>query len=543
MEPKQQKQLQTNPDEMRVILLGILKEQNKDDLHEWIRINLGLSIPRVAICNDHDAPFDFVADYLFEKFTNALVLANRSGGKTEDFAILDTIVMWLYSGIEVVTVGAILDQAQKCYKYFTRFNQKYPFHENIHSTTMRETDGVNESNLQVVAGTMNATNSKHPQLTFLDEIDLMNPQVLPQAIAMGQSKNDIQARTVITSTRKFAGGIMQRMLDNADNSGYKTYKWCIWEVMQALPAHDTELYARIMQLFGAALPMRIGQVDGYYTWEDVIQKYLFYRENDPDVWDAEYLCLKPGIAGVIYGGSYNDDNNLISSDWTPKGKTGYLYLLEDFGSVEDHPDCVLPLWIPHSFDRVIVFNERYLTHLGTEGIMEEIEDMLREDDLTMADIVGWIPDYHGIVQIEDRSQLGHPMVEKTIKKPGTPDPYLVNNYIKLVQKWFGSGKLMITGRCVQLRVELLSYKRKKNPDGTWSSIAEKRFDHGPSALGYGFVYLDPLLGSNASDTMKEMQQIEERMKAGQPGTYREVRQNRTPDSDKPLTAGLLKERL
>lgn len=532
-------QVRTNDEELRISLLTAIQHKDRKALHMWIKIALGISIPYKSICPDHDAPFDFVADYLFENFINALVLANRSGGKTEDFAVLDTILTWLYPNIEVATVGAILEQAKKCYSYFQTFSTRFPFHFNIAQSTMNKTDCGNGSNLQVLPGTMAAVNSPHPSFTFLDEIDLMQPNVLSQAIAMGQSKNGIQARTVLTSTRKFAGGIMQRMLDNADNAGYKTYKWCIWEVMEGLPDPKSELYGRIMQLFGATLPDRIGQADGYYTWIDVIQKYLFYRENDIDVWDAEYLCLKPGIAGVIYGGSYSDDNNMISSNWSPRGKTGYLYLFEDFGSVEDHPDVVLPVWVPHKFDRMIVFNELYMTHMGTDQILEAIENMLLEDGLSMSDVVGWIPDYHGIVQIADREQKGYPMYPKE----GKPEDYLINNYIKLVQKWFSSGKLMLTPRCVQLRVELLSYKRKKNPDGSWSNIAEKKFDHGPSCLGYGCIYLNPLLGSNAHATMNEVREIEERLKDHRPGAYRAVRENRTTRDDRPLTAGLMKEKL
>lgn len=527
----------TDPKEMRLLLLAIIKEKDKPALHEWIRVNLGISIPRVAICKDHDAPFDFVADYLFENFINALVLANRSGGKTEDFAILDTIITWLYDYVEVATVGAIEEQALKCYSYFQTFSQNYPFSENVDKPTMRKTLCENGSSLQVLPGTMAAVNSPHPHFTFLDEIDLMQPNVLSQAVAMGQSKNGIQARTVLTSTRKFAGGIMQRMLDNAPKSGYKVYKWCIWEVMEALPAHDSPLYRQIQDLFGATLPKGIVEAEGYYTWQDVVQKYLYYRENDPDLWESEYLCLKPGLAGVIYGGSYSDDNNLLSEEWSPRGKDGYLYLIEDFGSVEDHPNVVIPLWIPLSFDRVIAFNERYLTHLGTDGIIAEIEDMLLEDGLTIADVVGWIPDYHGIVEIEDRKVRGFPMVDKS----DDPAQYLINNYIKLVKKWFSSGKLMITGRCPTLRIELLSYKRKKNPDGTWSSIAEKKFDHGPSALAYGFIYLDPLLGSKSFATMKEMREIEERVQ--RPEAHRAIRRERTEEDDKPITAGLMNEKL
>jgi hypothetical protein len=62
------------------------------DFQLWIEPNFGVKIPRVKFCPDHDAPFDFICDYFFDKFQLPIVLANRSGGKTYDFAVLDTII-------------------------------------------------------------------------------------------------------------------------------------------------------------------------------------------------------------------------------------------------------------------------------------------------------------------------------------------------------------------------------------------------------------------------------------------------------------------
>ena len=64
-----------------------------DELWERIRDEVGDEIPRVAVCDDHDAPFDFVADYYFERKRAILVMANREGGKciTGDSLIYDPI--------------------------------------------------------------------------------------------------------------------------------------------------------------------------------------------------------------------------------------------------------------------------------------------------------------------------------------------------------------------------------------------------------------------------------------------------------------------
>src|SRR4051812_37243219 len=114
------------PDEQREILLVLIEARDKDGIHLWIELNFGVRIPKHKICPDHDAPFDFVADYLFDEFSDAIVLANRSGGKTYDFAILDTILSFLISNIEVATVAAIKPQALRCYNYFSGYIKKEP---------------------------------------------------------------------------------------------------------------------------------------------------------------------------------------------------------------------------------------------------------------------------------------------------------------------------------------------------------------------------------------------------------------------------------
>src|ERR1017187_7206076 len=41
--------------------------ETDDELHAWIIRETGYDIPRVAVCVDHCAPFDFIADAYFER--------------------------------------------------------------------------------------------------------------------------------------------------------------------------------------------------------------------------------------------------------------------------------------------------------------------------------------------------------------------------------------------------------------------------------------------------------------------------------------------
>lgn len=56
------------PDEQREIALALIRARDKDRLHLWIELDFGVKVPRVVITPGHDAPFDFVSDYLFGLF-------------------------------------------------------------------------------------------------------------------------------------------------------------------------------------------------------------------------------------------------------------------------------------------------------------------------------------------------------------------------------------------------------------------------------------------------------------------------------------------
>lgn len=55
--------------------------ETDDELWDWVVENTGFKIPRVAVCDDHTAPFQFMADYYFERERGILVLGARESTK------------------------------------------------------------------------------------------------------------------------------------------------------------------------------------------------------------------------------------------------------------------------------------------------------------------------------------------------------------------------------------------------------------------------------------------------------------------------------
>ena len=88
--------------------------QTDDELHAWVKINIGVDIPRVAVCEDHCAPFDLLADLYFERVHSALAMANRGGSKTFIIAVLHFLNSTYKPGCESLSFGATEAQGNRC---------------------------------------------------------------------------------------------------------------------------------------------------------------------------------------------------------------------------------------------------------------------------------------------------------------------------------------------------------------------------------------------------------------------------------------------
>jgi uncharacterized Zn ribbon protein len=79
-----------------------------DELWVHIREEYGDEVPRVAVCKDHCAPFDFMADYYFERATALLVMAARETGKTRGVSIINCVIAETKNGVEICVAGDTL---------------------------------------------------------------------------------------------------------------------------------------------------------------------------------------------------------------------------------------------------------------------------------------------------------------------------------------------------------------------------------------------------------------------------------------------------
>jgi len=496
-------------------LKNLLASKDKEELHDFITIILGSHVPRLSVCPEHDAPFDFLADLFFEDVLNALVLANRNGGKTWNFAIKNALDA-VFKGVEIANIGAIQAQAEKCFKYtqdhFKEGTLLNPFAIELlmKRSKIRTYDGF-ISELQILPGTMAGTNSPHPEKANLDEIDLMDWKILQEAMSMPKSTKRARASLCLTSTRKSGSGPMQKLLDEAKTRDLKVYSWCIWEVIENcsskrsgiipveyeyLPYGEKDKYKRKTlwvythnrslknryvtkefleeksdpSKYSGCLACPLIEVcqtkakrsDGYYLIDDTISKF---RNLDRETWDAQWECKKPGRDGLVYK-EFDDIHIIDRFDRS-------LYLPVDAGQDFGYTNPAHTVFMQKTNrDQIIIFDEIVRTQTTLNLLISEWWKPAQEEYNTL----DWIcdpEDPNAIAQMRQANIPARAAVDREVDAG-------IRTLRGLIKPSLGEPRLYILAKCVETIRDFQSYPYRPGTDKPFKD----KFDHGCDAARY-----------------------------------------------------------
>lgn len=231
---------------------------SKAHLHSWIKRYLGINLPDTIICDDdtttvpsNSSPMDLIwevyqkaLDGNDEKFQRVLAYAARDSFKTLSASILEILCLF-HLRRDVAHMAAIEAQAQKAASYVQRYLQRPYLKEFVVGNNKREIRVVRYEDTQgniltprefealeivaqrpyepisnymkIIIATLAGANSEHVSFMVLDELDLApagpveESKMIP---APGQVRGELPI-TFMTSTRKFAIGLVQAEIDKA----------------------------------------------------------------------------------------------------------------------------------------------------------------------------------------------------------------------------------------------------------------------------------------------------------------------------------------
>lgn len=415
----------------------------------------------------------------FERESNAILLANRNGGKTFAVALIAALDSVFKPGCETASVAAILSQTQKGYRHFLGFIKNPKVWPYIDRTIQSATTFTNGSRVDILTGTISGVNSPHPNKANADEVELMKWDVIQEFMSMAKSdpEKGILARNILTSTRKYIYGSMQRILDAIDEGqmpGFKKYTWNIFGVLEEFSLKDIEKYKELEKTesngskvsFYDLLKQYAGKTDGFYSIHDAAQKF---STMTLETWHTQWTNEKPSREGLIYF-MFDEERHCAKTTWR---KWNDHLVGQDFGT--SNPNVALLVEYDSRTDTYFVLAEDYTYRTAITTAVENTYAGWIED----YNVEEWICDTRGAGQILEMNkkftELGHDEIAQAA--PATK----IEDGIELIRGLLLEGRLIIDEeRCPQLKKEMEQlYHYKEGTD-----VAEKMDDHGCDALRY-----------------------------------------------------------
>ena len=333
---------------------------------------LSLKLPLHPVCPNHQAPGQYFLDAISSRGgENTIVLANRGGGKTQITGLISLIESVIYAGCKTRVLGGSETQSLGLYdhcKEFIRLGELNALVDGEPLTT--RVTFRNRSRMSILAASQKSVRGPHGPRLVLDELDEIDPAIYRAALPILQSDASLPAVLRILSTMNYAGGLMSRVMDQAIESGQKTYTWCIFDVMERCEGLECEACVLWEDCQGKAK-----EADGYYRIDDAI-KLLLAPGFDRDDWESQMLCLKPGRKSLVWPG-YDEQVHLhlVGADFDPREfRKRFKRVLAGVDWGYENPAAIIVVGEDGN-GRIWAIEEYYRSHMLPEELAEPAKEL------------------------------------------------------------------------------------------------------------------------------------------------------------------------
>ncbi len=253
----------------------------------------------------------FFADHMPEAIAHtiedpidAVVWANRGGGKTFLGAVATLLDMVYKPGIEVRILGGSLEQAQRMHAHLRHLFAMPAFRDLIDGrVTDRKLSLTNGSRLELLAQSQASVRGTRIQKLRCDEVELFDPAVWDAAQLTTRSKTveydgeefTIRGSIEAFSTMHRAHGLMRDVVEQCEDGARRLYKWGVVDVLE----HCDERYeCETCPLFKECLGSAKGsdRPSGHLSIADAVS---LKGRVSLSTWDAEMRCERPKSDDVV----------------------------------------------------------------------------------------------------------------------------------------------------------------------------------------------------------------------------------------------------
>ena len=291
-----------------------------------------------------------------------VLLSSRDSFKTLIASAIEVLCL-VHFRFSIAHAAAILSQSEKAVQYANSFfNKIQPYLEKngwkktSDSKTKiewRTNDGDNIY-LRVLVMTRQGMNSEHLPMLFMDEIDLIqDPRALEEAKMVPSIYKRYFPLTIALSTRKYAGGLMEKKVREAERSGGEVLRWNIIDITERITKTEARISEpKVTRYISRELPLKNISSEEFQTLNEkeqqkfekfeayagiadhpllsVMRNYLVdrpqtdvgdlykpviavrnnFKQTSPEMGEAQLLCNKPSSSGLVYPRFSTIDNSM-----------------------------------------------------------------------------------------------------------------------------------------------------------------------------------------------------------------------------------------
>ena len=455
----------------------------REDLHNYIKTCLGIEVPDKRVCPEHSSPMD----YLWHSFAgdspqsagqvttaDAVVWANRGGGKTQTAAVATLLDAFFKPNCQVRILGGSGEQSLRMYQYLVAFTQQgyqESLAEQLRKGKCRFTNG---STVEILKQSATSVRGTHVQKLRCDEVELFREEVFAAAKFTTQSTDTIVAAMELISTMHRPYGLMQKEVAAAKSAGVPVFKWCVWETIEKCTGRNCSQ----CPLWGDCQG-RAKAATGYLKIDDCLTQM---RRSSRPGWESEMLCIRPSRDNVVFG-EFDPALHVRPVDYDPNLP---LYRTLDFGFVNPF----VCLWIQVDREGTVRVIDEYLRNRSTIDVHAaevKARTPCREEQVsaTFCDPAGaGQNDVTGTSAVRELRSLG--IITKYRRSTILEGIELVR---RAIRSGDGKSSLVIAPHCPRLIEALQCYHY---PDTGRTALGELPlkdgvYDHPIDALRYFFI--------------------------------------------------------
>ena len=455
------------------------RKPSKERLGDYIYKCTGRRIPSRAVCKNHNAPLDFMREFMFGD-SDILVLANRSGGKTATSGMATALVAY-HDRVSSKVLGGSGEQSLRMYEE-AKWLLEQGYEDRLSDDILKtEAPFIGGHSISIMTQSMKSVRGPHPPLVVYDEIDEFEEDVFEagKSIPKTDPRRDFPAKLVMQSTRHYPGGLMSKAWKKEDDD-LKKFVWCIWEIIEKC---GPEYNCTSCALTNAGCPGKkvLAGSDGYFSIRDTIK---MYKRLSTDGWNSEWLCNAPRKAGMVYNEFDRKVNGSKRWLWTPKIP---IWRSCDYG-IDNH--TVVQYWQVDGQGRGWQFYEMRWTGTAPSVIVKEM--IAEENKRGWQKFDGTIVDPTAAGFRKELENAGKRLpkergLKTCILAVNDRDPGITKVRDKLVPRDDGLPGVMIDPVNAKETVDEMESWKMKN------GVPVKMDDHGCDALRY-FVMTCPAMG-------------------------------------------------